>query len=431
MKPIIIHANIVYSNDREHLAVHPDSYIAVEKGIVKGIWPVIPEEYQNVPVADYSDAILIPAFSDLHVHAPQYPNRGLNMDLLLSDWLKECTFPMEAKYADPGFAKLVYDAFLDDMIANGTMHACVYGTIHAEATSYLLERMDEKGIKGYVGKVNMDRGAQEDLLEDMETSICETESFLEKYSANRNTKPMITPRFAPTCTRELIRELGKLGKKYNVGMQTHLVESLWEAKQAGLLFPECSCDTEIYERAGLMENGPVIGAHFIFPSDEDIRIMQKYDSYAVQCPDSTISIIAGIMQTGTLIDKGMKIGLGSDLSAGHHIGIYTQIARSVQLSKLKQFYEPEGNRKISFQEAFWMATKQSGQLFGTTGSLEPGSVFDALIIDGLSDVARKLSPEQIVERFCYIGTKEHIKARYMNGEEISGNSKDSNVTIMI
>ena len=168
-----------------------------------------------------------------------------------------------------------------------------------------------------------------------------------------------------------------------------------------------------------MDNGPVIGGHFIFPSEEDIRIMQKYDCYAVQCPDATISVIAGIMRTGDLLDKGMKIGLGSDISAGHHIGIYSQAARSVQLSKLKHFYEPEGNRKITFPEAFWMATKQSGKLFGGTVSLEPGSVFDALVIDGLSDAARKLTPEQVVERFCYIGTKENIKVRYLSGEMLS------------
>lgn len=94
------------------------------------------------------------------------------------------------------------------------------------------------------------------------------------------------------------------------------------------------------------------------------------------------------------------------------------LARSVQLSKLKQFYEPEGNRKITFPEAFWMATKQSGELFGGTGSLEPGSLFDALVIDGLSDAARELTPEQVAERFCYIGTKENIKVRYLNGQEI-------------
>lgn len=412
----LLHADIVYAEDRERLAVHPDSYIAVEDGIVKGIWRKIPEKFRGIPVTDYGDGVLIPAFSDLHVHAPQYLNRGLEMDLLLEDWLNQCTFPMEVQFADPEFAKLVYDAFLDDMIANGTMHACVYGTIHSEATGYLLESMDRRGMRGFVGKINMDRNAREDLLEAPVTAIRETEAFLERYGNNRYTRPILTPRFAPTCTPELIAGIGKLGKKYRVGVQTHLVESRWEAEQARILYPECSCDTEIYERAGLLDNGPVIGGHFIFPSEDDIRILQKHGGYAVQCPDSTISIIAGIMQTGALLDRGVKVGFGSDISAGHHIGVYTQAARSVQLSKLKQFYEPDGNRKISFTEAFWMATKQSGDLFGGTGSLEPGSVFDALVIDGLSDAARKLTPEQTVERFCYIGTKENIRARYMNGE---------------
>ena len=416
---LLIHANIIYSEDREHLAVHPDSYIAAEDGVVKGIWPKIPEEYRNVPLTDHGEAVLIPAFSDLHVHAPQYLNRGLETDLLLEDWLAGCTFPMEARYADMEFAKLAYDAFIDDMIANGTMHACVYGTIHDEATSYLIEKMDGKGIRGFVGKVNMDRSAQEDLLEDAEKAIAGTEAFLEKYSGNKNTKPILTPRFAPTCTRELINGLGKLGRKYGAGLQTHLVESRWEAEQAKLLFPECSCDSEIYERAGLMDNGPVIGAHFIFPEEEDIRILLKHGAYAAHCPDATISVIAGIMQTGALLDRGLKIGLGTDISAGHHIGVYTQAGRAVQLSKLKQFYEPEGNRKITFPEAFWMATKQSGELFGGTGSLEPGSLFDALVIDDLSDAARKITPEQTVERFCYTGTKENIRARYLNGEELA------------
>ena len=340
------------------------------------------------------------------------------MDLLLSDWLEQWTFPMEARFADLEFAKLVYDAFVDDMVANGTMHACVYGTVHTEATSYLLDRMDSRGIKGFVGKVNMDRGAQQDLLEDARKSLRETEAFLERFSGNRRTRPIITPRFAPTCTWELIHGLGKLAGKYRVGMQTHLVESLWETEQAGILFPDCSCDTQIYERAGLMDNGSVIGAHFIFPSKEDIRILKKHGGYAVQCPDATISVIAGIMRTGALMDHGMKICLGSDISGGHHIGVYTQVGRAIQLSKLKQFYEPENNRKISFPEAFWMATRQSGALFGGVGAFEPGAAFDALVIDGLSDAARKLRPEQIVERFCYIGTKDNIVARYLDGEPL-------------
>ena len=414
----LFHGNIVYSVSERELAEHTDSYIAVENGTVEGIYPVIPEKLGGAPVTDLGDGVIIPAFSDLHVHAPQYPQRGLAMDELLYDWLHKYTFPLEARFADMEFARAVYDAFIDDMILHGTMHAAVFGTIHREAAGYLISRMEEKGLYAYVGKVNMDTDSPEYLCETAEDSVRETEVFLEQYSANRTAKPVLTPRFAPTCSGELLSGLGKLGAKYGVGIQTHLVESLWEAAEAKKHFPDCSCDTEIYEKAGLLDNGPVIGAHFIFPEEEDIRILKKYNGYAVQCPDATVNVIAGIMRTAALSERGISLGLGSDIAGGANLGIYSQISRSVQLSKLKEFYEPGENRAIPFSQAFYMGTKQGGSLFGRVGSLEPGYLFNALVIDGLAGPFEKLTPGQTVERFCYLGETGHIRARFLAGKKI-------------
>ena len=414
----IYHANIVYSKNRNEFAVHKDSYIAVENGIVEGIYEKLPEKYAGAPLTDYGSGVMIPAFSDLHVHAPQYPQRGLGMDLLLADWLNTYTFPQEARYADPEYAKAVYEAFLKSLIENGTFHACVYGTIHREATSGLLEKMEELKLRAYVGKVNMDIQSPEYLCETTEESLRETEIFLETYAGNQYAKPIITPRFAPTCSFELLKGLGKLGKKYQTGMQTHLVESRWEAAESVRLNPECSCDTQIYEKAGLLENGPVIAAHFIFPSDEDIRLLKKCGGYAVQCPDATVNVIAGIMQTASLADAGVRLALGSDIAGGHLPGIYTQASRSVQLSKLKAFYEPEANRAIPFENAFFMATKEGGALFGKVGSLEPGYEFDALVIRDFSDPFREIRPEETVERFCYTGNPTDILAGFIHGKAV-------------
>ena len=414
----IFHGNIVYSRSREELVVLKDSYIAVDNGVVEGIYEKLPEKFNGLPVTDYGSGVILPAFSDLHVHAPQYPQRGLAMDQLLYDWLNKYTFPLEAKYADPKFAHAVYDAFVDDMLANGTMHACVFGTIHREATGYLLSLMEKKGMLAYVGKVNMDKASPDYLCETPEESLRETEAYLEMYAGNKTAKPIITPRFAPTCSRQVIEGLGKLGRKYGVGMQTHLVESKWEAQQALLDFPDVSCDTEIYERAGLRDNGPVVAAHFIFPSENDIRILKSHNGYAVQCPDATVNVIAGIMSNAALAEQGVNLALGSDIAGGHNIGVYSQVARSVQLSKLKWFYEPEGNRSIGFKEAFYMATKQGGEIFGKVGSFENGYRFDAIVIDGLQDAFMEIGPDEVAERFCYYGNKENIRARILGGEEI-------------
>ena len=414
----IYHGNILYSKSREELAEFENSYIAVDNGIVEGIYQTLPEAIQCLPVKDFGEGVIIPAFSDLHVHAPQYPQRALAMDLLLYDWLNNYTFPLEARYADIEFASAVYDAFTKDLIANGTFHACIFGTIHPEATGYLLKTLEEKGLYAYVGKVNMDKASPDYLCETAEGSIYETEAFLEKYSGNRTARPILTPRFAPTCSQELLSGLGHLGKKYNTGIQTHIVESKWEASQALLDFPDASCDMEIYERAGLLENGPVVAAHFIFPSKDDIRILKKYNGYAVQCPDATVNVIAGIMQNSALASQGVNLALGSDIAGGHSVGIYSQAARSIQLSKLKWFYEPEGNNPIDFPAAFYMATRQGGEIFGKTGCFEKGYRFDALVLNSLADPFMKLSPKQTAERFCYIGTKDNIAARFINGRPV-------------
>ena len=415
---LILHGRILFSKSRNELAVYENGYIAVENGIVEGIYEKLPEKFRGVRIEEYGNGVIIPAFSDLHVHAPQYPQRALAMDKLLRDWLNDYTFPLEARYKDPEFARQVYDAFVDDLIANGTMHACVFGTIHREATGYLLELFEKKGLSAFVGKVNMDKASPEYLCETTEESLRKTDAFLEKYSGNKTAKPILTPRFAPTCSQELMNGLGTLAKKYGTGLQTHLVESKWEAAQAKADFPDVSCDTQIYEKAGLMENGPVVAAHFIFPSEEDIRILKAHGGYAVQCPDATINVIAGIMRNSDLAARGVNLALGSDIAGGHKIGIYTQAAKSVQLSKIKEFYEPEGNRTIGFEEAFYMATKQGGEIFGKVGSFEKGYRFDAIVIDALEDPFMKLTTQQVVERFCCCGTKENIIARYLGGERI-------------
>ena len=415
----LYHGQIVSAESAEKLSVHPDSYIAVEEGIIEGIYERIPEKYSRIPVTDFGSGVIIPAFSDLHVHAPQYPQRGLGMDLLLEDWLNTYTFPLEAKYSDPEYASAVYEAFLKDLIANGTFHACVYGTIHRETTSYLARRMEEMKIRAYVGKVNMDIQSPENLRETVEESLRETERFLEENAGNRYAKPILTPRFAPTCSFELLKGLGGLAKKYQTGMQTHLVESRWEAAESVRLNPACSCDTEIYEKAGLLGNGPVVAAHFIYPSEDDIRILKQYGGYAVHCPDATVNVIAGIMETASLAERGIHLALGSDIAGGHLPGIYTQAARSVQLSKLKEFYEPEGNRSIPFVHAFYLATKAGGTLFGNVGSLEPGYAFDALVIRDFSDPFRPASPAETVERFCYTGNPNDITARFIGGMPVN------------
>ena len=413
----IYRGNIVYSLSIKELVELPRGYIVVNDGKVVGTYQNLPEEYKDLEIIDYGECLIIPSFTDLHVHAPQYPNRGIAMDLLLSDWLNEYTFKLEAKYKDQEFARKVYTAFVDDLIKHGTMHASIFATIHNEATDILIDCLEEKGIPSFVGKVNMDKDSPSFLVETTEESLKDTERFFKKHQGNKYAKPILTPRFAPTCSFELLKKLGELADKYKVGTQTHIVESLWEKEEAKKCFEGCRCDMQIYKDAGLLKHKPFIAAHFIYPSEEDIALLKECDGYAVTCPDATTNVIAGIMQTGKLMDLGMNLAIGSDISAGSYMGIYRQIASAVRLSKIKNLYEND-NRVITAKEAFYVATKGSGSLFGKVGSFEEGYDFDALVIDGLQDDFRNISPAELMERFCYSGDVSNIKKRFLRGKEI-------------
>ena len=414
----LYHGDIVYSENSEKLNVFEDSYLAVENGKVEGIYKEIPERFNSIPVTDHGRGLIIPAFSDLHVHASQYIQRGIGMDLLLNDWLNTYTFPQESHFADPEYAEPIYEAYVNDMIRNGTFHASIFATIHRDATNILFRKLEEKGLWAYVGKVNMDFQSPEYLCETTEESLRETETFLEEHSGSGRVKPILTPRFAPTCSRELIWGLGKLGKKYSVGVQTHVVESRWEAGESLRLFPDCASDSQIYEKAGLLGNGPSIFAHVIFPTDDDIRVMTEYNCYAVHCPEATNNVIAGIMAVKWQQDRGVSIALGSDIGAGVRNGIYRQCAAAIKLSKLKEFYEPELGKTIDITRAFYLATKAGGQVFGKVGTFDPGYVFNALVIDGIEDAAHPMTPAQRLERFCYAGDDRNITHRYLNGKKI-------------
>ena len=329
----------MFTPSADRLVVHENSYIIVEEGVVLQICEELPEQYQGAEVVDYGDKLIIPAFSDLHVHGAQYVQRGIGTDCLLSDWLNHYTFPQESRFQNMEYAKNCYDAFVDDMLRHGTFHANVFATIHREATNYLFDKMEEKGMYGYVGKVNMDCNSPEFLIETTEDSLKETEKYLEEHEGSQKVKTILAPRFAPTCSKPLIDGLGKLAAKYHCGVHTHLVESLWEAQGS---------DAEIYERAGLMDHGPSIFAHVIFPTEEDKRILKKHGSFSVHCPDATVNIIAGIMPLQHMEAEGLKIAMGTDIAGGHGIGIYRQVARAVQLSKLKEFYEPQESKTITF-----------------------------------------------------------------------------------
>lgn len=410
--------NIIYSKSKENLICEESSYIIVAEGRVKEILKVLPENFPKENVIDWGNSLIIPGFCDMHVHAPQFLQRGMGMDKELLDWLNTYTFPNEAKFEDEAHANKVYNSFVKELLKQGTLHVNCFPSIHYRASQILLDILKENKMFAFTGKLNMDQNSPEYYIEETESSIEETERFLQENNSDGNVSASVVPRFTITCSEKLLGGLGKLAKKYNAPVHSHLCEAVNEMKVVRELFPSYKNGAEIFYQNNLLGQTPTIMAHCIFMDDDVLKLMNKPNCMAVHCPDATANVNAGgIMPVRKLLDMGINLALGSDIGAGVSAGIYKTIATTIQHSKIRNMYDPS-LEAVNLSEAFYMATKSGGRFFDKVGSFEEGYCFNSLIIDDTNFGNDGLTPIERLERFCYLGDDRNIKMRYILGEEI-------------
>ncbi|MCG8550425.1 MAG: amidohydrolase family protein [Desulfobacterales bacterium] len=403
--------------------VREDAVAIVEAGKLLALEKEVPARFSSLPVTDLGAGVVIPSFIDLHVHAPQHMQMGAGLDLGLLDWLEHHTFPGESRFADEDYARKIYPLFAAELLRQGTLRSVVYGTIHPESTLILAQALEKAGLFAFVGKVNMDRNAPDDLKETTEDAFRDSELFCRKLTGRDGVRPILTPRFAPSCSKKLMEKLGQLSGRLNLPLQSHLSETLSEAQWVSELFPESRSYTHLYNDCGLLGPGSLM-AHAIYLSDGEIDLIVERETTLVHCPGANVNLSSGIMPLGRCLDRGVKLGLGSDVGAGHTLAMYRAVVQTVQVSKLLRILKPrENHRTVSLSEAFYLATMGNGEFFtrqgwGPCGAFEPGMSFDALHIDMGLPQAAALSALTQLERFLYAGDDRDIKARILAGREL-------------
>lgn len=423
MESFVIKGDICQSKDINTLTAANDSYLVCIDGLSMGVFRELPEEYQALPLLDYSGKLIIPGMVDLHIHAPQYAFRGLGMDMELLSWLQAYTFPEEAKYADIAYADKAYGIFTDKMKHSATTRASVFATVHRNATILLMDKLEEAGLVTYVGKVNMDRDAPENLREpSAEFSAYDTFGWLNRIRGRyKNTRPILTPRFLPSCSDSLLAELREVREAYDLPIQSHLSENPGEVELVHKLFPKAAFYGAGYEHFGLFGgNCKTIMAHCIYSSWDEIDLIRKNGVYVAHCPASNMNLASGIAPIRKYLELGIHVGLGSDVAGGESESIFRAIADTVQVSKLYWRLVDQRCRPISFEEAFYLATMGGGEFFGKVGSFDPGYEFDAVVLDD-SDLCLKndLTIEQRIQRDVYLQADENcITAKFVRGKKI-------------
>ena len=427
-------AHILFTKEKDRFEIFENGYIAVENGIVVGVANSLDElkdqcskfNVQDAEVVDFGDKLLIPAMNDMHVHAPQVHNQGVAMDLELLPWLQNYTFPEESKYADTAYAECMYRRFIHTQWLFGTMRSVAFGTVHTESTRVLMKLYQEAGMGALVGKVAMNRNCPEALCEDVEAAVEGNEKLIAEFNApSPNThhptplvRPIITPRFVPSCTPELLKACGELAKKYQLPVQSHLSENTSEIAWVAELEPESKSYGDAYNRYGLFGQTPTIMAHCVWTAGSELELMKKNGVMVAHCPTSNFNLSSGMAPVRNLLDAGIRIGLGSDISGGHDLNMFRMLVYAIQVSKM-QYQQNHDKAFLTLPEIFWIATKSAGSFFGKVGSFEPGYEFDALVIDDAVLYPAEYSLQHRLERFIYVGDDRQIVHRFCRGQEIA------------
>lgn len=363
---------------------------------------------------------------DTHIHAPQYPNVGLFGSSTLLDWLETYTFPVESAFGSqtnqmkavsqspddaPPSVLRIYDQVIARTLSHGTTCASYFATTHVPATNGLAALCLSRGQRAFIGRVCMDNpdfcpDYYRDLSpEESVTATRSTINFIHTIDPNGTlVKPIITPRFAPTCSRPALEGLGRLAAEYRppLPIQTHISENLNEVALVKELFPEAPSYAAVYDTYDLLTPRTIL-AHAIHLSASERSLIRQRQAKISHCPASNSALGSGICPVRTLLDEGLTVGLGTDMSGGYSPSILEAARQACLASRLlghtvghaqkthqhthengDRRPDPLGREKLSVAESLYLATRGGAAVVGMEediGGFDCGMIWDAQLIE--------------------------------------------------
>ena len=425
------------------IEVLEDTVIVVDvNGMIEAVLAPDHPAYDSAVVTaiDTTGWYMLPGFVDLHIHAPQYPQLGQALDEPLEIWLGKYTFPLEARYADLDFARPRYDALVADLLSSGTTTALYFATVDLEATKLLADLAIGRGQRALIGKVVMDDPAScpEGYRDpSAAVAIAETRSFIDYVRAHPDNTaarvlPVVTPRFIPSCTDEALHGLGALAQEAGCHVQTHCSESDWAHGYALERFGET--DTAALGRFGLLGRRTVL-AHSNFITEVDMATIAGKGSAVAHCPVSNAYFANAVFPLRRALEKGVHLGLGTDISGGPIASIFDAARATVQVSRMLETGvdpdKPQGERgvedsAVTIVTAFHLATAGGGVALDLPiGRFAPGFRFDAMAIDpeapaGGIRLFGEADPLAVLEKILYTASRANIAEVWVDGHSVSG-----------
>jgi guanine deaminase len=371
--------------------------------------------------------VILPGLVDLHAHLPQLPNAGVGAGLHLLDWLQRYIFPLERDF-DEATAGLVAPAAFRAFARAGTTTVVAYGAIWQPSLDACFRAADEHGIRAVIGKVMMDRLSYDtghEAHEILDLSLRQSAELCERWHGRDDGRLSyaFTPRFAVSCSAEMLSESARLAEETGAYWQTHLSEDRHELEEVARLFPEALDYTDVYELAGGLRPGTILG-HAIHLSDREIGRIVESGAAIAHCPASNLFLASGAMPLARYLDAGMVIGLGSDVAAGPDASLFTVMRAGAYTQNGLHSLGLAPHPAMPPIEWLRLATLGGARALGAQdriGSLEVGKEADMIVVDAsttlpLGGIASHADgPEEVLSRLIYRSHPDMVRGAWVRG----------------
>jgi guanine deaminase len=381
-------------------------------------------------VVDLRPWLLLPGLVDLHAHLPQLPNAGLGYGLDLLSWLKRYIFPLERAFDGPTAERLAPQAF-QAFAGAGTTTVVLYGAVYKASLEAIFQAAERHGIRAVIGKVMMDRIRYDEVLPDaavLETSLRESADLCAAWHMRDGgrLRYAFTPRFAVSCSEEMLRRSAELAVASGAYWQTHLSEDPAEIAAVTELFPEAIDYTDVYDRAGGL--GPrSIMAHAIHLSERELERLVETGTRVAHCPESNLFLGAGLMPLARYLDAGLSVGLGSDVAGGPDVSVFRQMRVAGQGQAMRRAMAGDEGSVLDPMGLLRLGTLEGARALGiddVTGSIEVGKEADLIAIDPAATApvpgADVEDPSEIVGRLIFRTHPDMVRGTWVRGRRLEG-----------
>jgi len=388
-----------------------DGSVTLHAGVIERVGRFNKRRQQGL-VRDVRPGLIVPGFVDTHLHYPQTRIVGRATGPLL-DWLAHSVFPEEGRFRAKGYASAVAEEFINRMLASGTTTAAVFSSSHERATAVLLDHLDASGMRALVGLTLMDRGCPATVRVKRVAAMTAARRLVRRYhERDGRLRFAVTPRFALSCSRALLRDGGRLSRDEGLAVQTHIGETPREASETLALHRYASDYLDVYDQAGLLHERTLL-AHAIHLSKREWDRLAEAGASVAHCPDSNFFLGSGRMDVRQAERRGVCVGLGSDVAAGRSFSLRRAMASAYDNATCL------GNG-VGLESLFEMATLGGARALGwddRIGSLECGKDADLVVIE--LPHAAKTQADALAE-LVFDNDQTMVKQVYVRGRRLLG-----------